>query len=280
LLTVCDLCVEFQRPGAPPVTAVDHVSFDVGPGEIVGLVGESSAGKSVTVLSLLDLVPSPGAIVGGEVRWHGRDLRALSPRERHRVRGRGMALVAQNAQSALVPVQTVARQLRAVLATHTTLRGRSLDEECLRLLHMVQLDDPERVLGSYAHQLSGGMCQRVGIALALACKPELLIADEATASVDVTTQAELIRLLRELRARLSMAILFVSHDLGAVSQLCDRVVVMRQGRIMESSTVGEIFSSPRHPYTRLLLDSIPVPVSLYRMRHLTDQTTDANLAPQ
>lgn len=258
LLHVVGLCVEFPHAGRI-VRAVDDISFQVGRGESLALVGESGAGKSVTALALLDLVPVPGRITAGQVIWKGADLRNAAPGTLQRVRGRGIAMIFQNPQASLVPVYTVGRQLRVVIQTHTSLRGANAHTEVVRLLREVQLPDPERIAASYPWQLSGGMCQRVMIAMALACSPELLIADEPTSSLDVTTQAGIVRLLQRLQEELGMALLFVSHDLGTVAQLCDRVAVMYRGRIVETGTAPEVYGSPEHPYTRLLLDSVPVP---------------------
>jgi ABC-type dipeptide/oligopeptide/nickel transport system ATPase component len=258
LLRVVGLCVEFPHARSI-VRAVDDISFHVERGESLALVGESGAGKTVTALALLNLVPSPGRVAAGEVIWKGTDLRRAVPGTFQRVRGRGIAMIFQNPQASLVPVYTVGRQLRVVIQTHTSLRGANAHTEVVRLLREVQFPDPERIAASYPWQLSGGMCQRVMIAMALACGPELLIADEPTSSLDVTTQAEIVRLLQRLQEELGMALLFVSHDLGTVAQLCDRVAVMYRGRIVETGSAAEVYGTPEHPYTRLLLDSVPVP---------------------
>jgi peptide/nickel transport system ATP-binding protein len=241
------------------IRAVDDVDLSVDAGEIVALVGESGSGKTVLAHSVLRLVPPPGSIVGGQILWRGRDLLACTTEEIRRVRGREIAMIFQNAQAALNPVYPIGRQLISVIELHQRLAGRAALDEALRLLHLVQLAEPEKRLGAYPHELSGGMCQRVMIAMALACRPSFLIADEPTSSLDVTIQAEIIQLLLHIRDQFGMAVLFISHDLGVVAQICDRVAVMLDGRIVETGPAKEVYAAPKHPYTRLLLDSVPLP---------------------
>ena len=259
LLKVSDLRVEFALSGDRILTAVDGVDLEVGPGEILGLVGESGCGKTVLSQSLLRLIDSPGKIRTGEVVWQGQDLMQKSEREMRKVRGRQIALIFQNPQSALNPVYAIGDQLAAVLRLH---RGMTRDEardEALKLLRLVHISDPERALKTYPHQLSGGMSQRVMIAMALSCRPKLLIADEPTASLDVTIQAQIMDLLLELRDRFEMAVLLISHDLGVIARMCDRIAVMYLGRIVETGDASSIYARPEHPYTRALLASVPVP---------------------
>ncbi len=265
LLQVNALNIEF--PGSRAVRAVDGVSLRVNPREIVGLVGESGSGKTVLSLSLLRLVPKPGVIRSGQLLWQGRDLLALREDEMRAVRGRGIAMIFQHPQSSLNPVRTIGAQMSAVIRLHQPrdhgrAHGReraAAREEALQWLAAVRIADPERVYGAYPHQCSGGMCQRILIAMALACRPKLLIADEPTASLDVTIQAQIMDLLHEIRERYGTAILLVSHDLGVIARMCDRIVVMYRGTIVEEADAFTLYKHPQHPYTRKLLDAVPVP---------------------
>jgi len=261
LLQLNALTVEF--PGSRAVRAVDGVSLSVDPREIVGLVGESGSGKTVLSLSLLRLVPKPGVIRSGQLLWQGRDLLTLRDDEMRAVRGREMAMIFQQPQSSLNRVRTIGAQMSAVIRLHQP-RDHGRDraaarEEALRWLAAVRIADPERVYGSYPHQCSGGMCQRILIAMALACRPKLLIADEPTASLDVTIQAQIMDLLLEIRERYGTAILLVSHDLGVIARMCDRIIVMYRGHIVEEADAFTLYKHPQHPYTRMLLDAVPVP---------------------
>ncbi len=256
LLTVRGLTVEFDTPrgAARVLTGVD---LDIGRGEVVGLVGESGCGKSVTALAILRLLRPPGRITGGSVRFQGRDLAALPEREIRRVRGRGIAMIFQAPRESLNPVLPIGRQLELVLARHDGLRGRRARARARELCAMVELPDPDRVLRAYPHELSGGMCQRAMIALALACRPALLIADEATTALDVTVQLQILLLLRRLRESLGLAQLLITHNLGVVAEACQRVAVMYAGEIVETATADELFAAPWHPYTARLLASRP-----------------------
>ncbi|MFN8224817.1 MAG: ABC transporter ATP-binding protein [Gaiellales bacterium] len=236
---------------------VDDVSLQVAEGEIVGLVGESGSGKSVTCRALLGLVPEPGAVMAGEVVFEGRDLLALDARELRAVRGGGLAMVFQDPMSSLNPVLTIGRQLTETLTQRTGLAAREARSRGIELLDRVGIPAPERRMRSYPHELSGGMRQRVMIALALAGEPRLLLADEATTALDVTIQDQILLLLREIRDQTGMAIVLVSHDMGVIAQTCDRVAVMYAGRIVEVAPARELFADPRHPYAKALLEAIP-----------------------
>jgi oligopeptide/dipeptide ABC transporter ATP-binding protein len=252
LLSVRGLTVDFGA--ARVLTGVD---LEVGRGEVVGLVGESGCGKSVTALAILGLLPPAGRITGGRVGFQGRDLLALPARELRRVRGRGIAMIFQAGREALNPVLSIGRQLELVLARHDGTTGRRARVRARDLAAMVELPDPDRILKAYPHELSGGMCQRAMIALALACRPALLVADEATTALDVTVQLQILVLLRRLRAQLDLAQLVITHNLGVVAEVCQRVAVMYAGEIVETAPADELFAAPWHPYTARLLAARP-----------------------
>ena len=256
LLSIDGLTVEFpSAKGA--LRAVDDVSLHVNRGETLGLVGESGSGKSMTALAVIGLVPPPGRVAGGSVRFNGADLTGMRERDLRRIRGAGVGFVFQEPMTALNPVFTIGSQLIETLAAHDIARGKAAERKAAELLDAVRLPDPERRLRDYPHQLSGGQRQRALIAMALACDPALLIADEPTTALDVTVQAEILDLLREMKSRLGLALLLITHDLGVVAETADRVAVMYAGRIVEQSPVAELFSDPLHPYTRGLLGSMP-----------------------
>jgi len=257
LLSVRQLTVTFPLPSGEEAKAVDGISFDVAPGEIVALVGESGCGKSVTTVALLDLVPAPGRIVSGEVVFEGLDVLTAGGREKERVRGGGIGLVFQEPGSALDPVRTIGSELVDVLRRHRGLSRREARGAALEWVRRVSLPDPERRLEDLPHRMSGGMRQRAMIALALAGGPRLLVADEPTTALDVTIQAQILDLLRDLRRDLGLAILLVTHDLGVVAELADRALVMYAGEIVECAPVRDLFARPAHPYTRGLLASRP-----------------------
>jgi peptide/nickel transport system ATP-binding protein len=257
LLEVRDLKVVFQRRGEPPFTAVDGVSFDVQPGQTVGLVGESGCGKSVTSLAIMRLLAKRGNKVTGSVSFEGADLLTLSDKEMRDRRGRDLGMVFQDPQSSLNPVIPIGLQLTEVLERHRDMPRKKARAEAIELLDKVGIPDPARRLGEYPHQLSGGMRQRALIAIALACRPRLLIADEPTTALDVTIQAQILALLRELVQDTGTALIMITHDLGVVAGLCDEVNVLYGGKIVEGAQRHALFAEPRHPYTHGLLESIP-----------------------
>lgn len=256
LLEVAGLTTVFDIDGTV-VPAVDDVSFEIHQGETLALVGESGSGKSLTALSIMRLVPPPGRIRSGLVRFRGRDLLALAEREMRRVRGAEIGLIFQEPSTALNPVFTIGDQVAEALVVHNLASGRAARRRAVELLSAVRLPDPERRARDYPHQLSGGQRQRVMIAIALACRPALLIADEPTTALDVTIQAEILDLLREMKSAFDLSLLLITHDLGIVAETADRVAVMYAGRIVETADVTTLFRDPRHPYTRGLLASIP-----------------------
>ncbi|MCE3550504.1 ABC transporter ATP-binding protein [Pseudonocardia sp. RS11V-5] len=257
LLEVEDLRVAFTRRGEPDTVAVDGVSFDVKPGEIVGLVGESGCGKSVTSLAVMRLLPERGNRVTGSIRMDGEDLLALSDSAMRERRGRDLSMIFQDPLSSLNPVIPVGLQVTEVLTRHRGMKKHAARREAAELLDRVGIPDPTRRLDSYPHQMSGGMRQRALIAIALACTPRLLIADEPTTALDVTIQAQILDLLEQLVAETGTALVMITHDLGVVAGLCDRVNVLYAGRIVERADRHELFRAPRHPYTHGLLGSIP-----------------------
>jgi peptide/nickel transport system ATP-binding protein len=257
LLEVEDLSVRFTRRGRADVPAVDGVSFRVDAGETIGLVGESGSGKSVTSLAIMGLLPKRGVRVGGSVRFGDRELLGLKQDEMRDLRGAELGMVFQDPLSALNPVIPIGLQVTEVLQRHRQLSRAEAADEARRLLELVGIPDPGRRLREYAHQLSGGMRQRALIAMAVACRPRLLIADEPTTALDVTIQAQILELLRALVAEQGTALVLITHDLGVVAGLCDRVNVMYSGRVVESTDRRTLFVEPRHPYTTGLLASIP-----------------------
>jgi peptide/nickel transport system ATP-binding protein len=241
-----------------PVLAVDDVSFSIPAGGTLGVVGESGCGKSVTALSIMRLVPDPpGRVVGGEVRFKGRDLLALPEQEMRRLRGNQLSMVFQEPMTSLNPVYTVGDQIGEVVRLHQKAGAKQARQRAVEMLHQVGIPAPEQRVDAYPHQLSGGMRQRVMIAMALACNPELLIADEPTTALDVTIQAQILDLLKRLQAERGMAVMLITHDLGVVAESCEAVVVMYAGRVVEQAPVRALFRQPAHPYTAGLLRSIP-----------------------
>lgn len=257
ILEVKDLRTYFYtRDGI--VRSVDGVSFSISEGETLAIVGESGCGKSVTSLSLLRLIPSPpGKIVSGSILFHGKDLLKLSDEEMRDIRGDKISMIFQEPMTSLNPVLTIGRQISEVLELHRHCTKEEARTRILELLKLVNISEPERRIDEYPHQLSGGMRQRIMIAMALACDPEILIADEPTTALDVTIQAQILNLMRELRDRTRAAIILITHDLGVVAEMAQRVVVMYAGRKVEEASVFDLFAKPMHPYTLGLLNSMP-----------------------
>jgi oligopeptide/dipeptide ABC transporter ATP-binding protein len=256
LLSVRDLNTHFRARGGV-VKAVAGISFDLAPGASLGIVGESGSGKSVTSLSIMGLVSPPGRVVSGQVMFRGRDIARLPERAMQAIRGRDICLVFQDPMTALNPVYTVGAQVMETLRAHQPLGREAAMEKAVSLLRMVGIPAPERRVHEYPHRLSGGMRQRVMLAMALANEPELLILDEPTTALDVTIQAQILDLVRDLRRRVNTAVLLITHDIGVVQELCEQVVVMYGGRIMERGSVAQVTDDPKHPYTRALLASMP-----------------------
>lgn len=257
LLELKDLVVRFDTDSGV-VHAVNGVSFHIGSSEVLGVVGESGSGKSVTAMTLLDLLPKPPArIESGEVWFGGRDLLSLSESQMRRVRGKEISMIFQDPTSALNPVLTIGHQLNEVLTEHTELEGAARRQRCIELLEMVEIPAAAQRIGQYPHEFSGGMRQRIMIAMALACSPKLLIADEPTTALDVTTQLQILHLLDSLRRDLQMSILMITHDVGVVARIADRVIVMYAGTVLESGDVSTILESPMHPYTEALTQAVP-----------------------
>ncbi|MEK6284603.1 MAG: ABC transporter ATP-binding protein [Acidobacteriota bacterium] len=256
ILEVKNLSTHFlTRAGT--IKAADDLSFAIKPGSTLALVGESGSGKSVTSLSIMRLVPSPGKIMAGEIIFNGRDLMKLDNEQMRRLRGREIAMIFQDPMTSLNPVYTVGDQIAEAIELHEGLQPRQAWKKAVEMMTRVKITDAGRRAKDYPHQLSGGMRQRVMIAMALSCKPRLLIADEPTTALDVTIQAEILELLRNLRADFALSMLLITHDLGVVAETADRVAVMYAGRIVEEASVREIFHNPRHPYTEGLLRSVP-----------------------
>jgi oligopeptide transport system ATP-binding protein len=246
------------RQGKNVVNAVDGVSFDVRHGETLAIVGESGSGKSVTAMSILRLIPSPpGEILEGEIEFDGRDLLTLSDEEIRQVRGNEIAMIFQEPMSSLNPVLTIGRQISEPIEVHRRAQGQGILRRCLDLLRQVRIPDPAARMNAYPHQFSGGMRQRAMIAMALACEPRLIIADEPTTALDVTVQAQILELLKDLTRQHGTSMILITHDLGVVARYADRINVMYGGRIVERGTAQEIFENPKHPYTIGLMESIP-----------------------
>jgi peptide/nickel transport system ATP-binding protein len=257
LLEVDDLRTYFDTLSGT-VRSVDGISYTVHAGQTLGVVGESGCGKSVTALSIMRLIPRPpGRFAGGAVRYRGTDLLRLPEREMREIRGNRISMIFQEPMTSLNPVLTVGRQIAETVQLHQHANARQALERAVEMLRVVQIPEPQRRVAEYPHQLSGGMRQRVMIALALACNPELLIADEPTTALDVTIQAQILELLKHLQKELGMGVVMITHDLGVVAESCDRVVVMYAGRKVEEADVLDLFDRPLHPYTRALMLSMP-----------------------
>ncbi len=257
LLEICGLKTHFATDDGM-VRAVDGVDLTISRGETLGVVGESGCGKTVTAMSVLKLIQMPpGRIVEGRILWQGRDLVPLPPEDMNRIRGKEIAIIFQEPMTSLNPVYTVGEQIAEVVRLHEKVGRRSALEKTIDMLRLVQIPNPERRIHDYPHQFSGGMRQRVMIAMALSCNPKLLIADEPTTALDVTIQAQILELLQEMKSRFGMAIMLITHAMGVVAETAQRVVVMYAGKVIEEASVEELFGRPAHPYTKGLIRSIP-----------------------
>ncbi len=258
LLEVKELRTEFFSSKKSSVTAVEEVSFEIQKGEIVGLVGESGCGKSVTSLSIMQLLKdTPGKVTNGEVIFEGKDLLKASKAEILDIRGGKMSMIFQEPMSSLNPAMRIDKQMIEGIRLHTSLNKEQARERAAKILSQVGIPDPQRVLKNYPHQLSGGMSQRVMIAMAMSCDPKLLIADEPTTALDVTIQAQILELMKKIQKEQGTSILLITHDLGVVAEMCSRVIVMYAGKIVEEAPVGVLFGNPSHPYTQGLIASVP-----------------------
>ena len=256
LLEVKDLRISFFTP-AGEVKAVNGISFNLDRGKVLGIVGESGSGKSVTAYSIMQILANTGKIVSGSIKLDGQELVNAGEKVMKTVRGNRISIIFQDPMTSLNPTYTIGRQLKEAILLHTDRSGKEARERALEMLRLVNVNEPEKRLKQYPFELSGGMRQRVMIAMALACEPDILIADEPTTALDVTIQAQILDLMRELQEKLGMAIIMITHDLGVVAQMCDEVVVMYAGSICEQGTADEIFYNPRHEYTKGLMRSIP-----------------------
>ena len=257
ILEIKDLCVEFQTVEGV-VHAVDHLNYTLHKGEKLGIVGESGSGKSVSSLGMMQLIPNPpGRITGGEILYHGKDLVKASEKEMQKIRENEISMIFQEPMTSLNPIIKCGKQIAESLRLHRGMKKKEAMEEAVRMMWAVGIANPEVRAHEYPHQMSGGMRQRVMIAMALACQPQILIADEPTTALDVTIQAQILDLIRELNESMGTSVVFITHDLGVVSELCDTVIVMYTGHIVEQAPVKELFESPKHPYTKGLLNAIP-----------------------
>ena len=257
ILEIKDLCVEFQTVEGT-VHAVDHLNYTLHKGEKLGIVGESGSGKSVSSLGMMQLIPNPpGRITGGEILYHGKDLVKASEKEMQKIRGNEISMIFQEPMTSLNPIIKCGKQIAESLRLHRGMKKKEAMEEAVRMMRAVGIANPEVRAHEYPHQMSGGMRQRVMIAMALACQPQILIADEPTTALDVTIQAQILDLIRELNESMGTSVVFITHDLGVVSELCDTVIVMYTGHIVEQAPVKELFESPKHPYTKGLPNAIP-----------------------
>lgn len=260
LLEVRDLRVSFQTP-AGEVRAVNGISFDLEEGQILGIVGESGSGKSVTAYSILQILASNAKIIGGSIKFRGQELISVGERTMKKIRGNKISIIFQDPMTSLNPTYTIGHQLMEAILLHTGRNRRQAYARAVEMLKQVNVNEPHKRMRQYPHALSGGMRQRIMIAMALACEPDILIADEPTTALDVTIQAQILELIQNLQKQMGMAVMMITHDLGVVAQLCDRVIVMYAGAICEQGTAEEIFYTPGHEYTKGLLRSVPLPDS-------------------
>lgn len=257
LLEIKDLCVEFQTVEGT-VHAVNHLNYTLHKGEKLGIVGESGSGKSVSSLGMLKLIPNPpGRITKGEILYKGQDLVKASEKEMQKIRGNEISMIFQEPMTSLNPIIKCGRQIAESLTLHWGMKKKEAMEEAVHMMQAVGIADAEQRAHEYPHQMSGGMRQRVMIAMALACQPKILIADEPTTALDVTIQAQILDLIRKMNEKMETSVIFITHDLGVVSELCDTVIVMYTGHIVEQAPAAELFAEPKHPYTQGLLDAIP-----------------------
>lgn len=256
LLQVKNLCTSFNVD-AGEVRAVNGISFNLDKGKVLGIVGESGSGKSVTAYSIMRILVEPGKIVGGEILFNGEDIVKYSKKQMREFRGKRVSIIFQDPMTSLNPTFTIGNQLREAILLHTDRNRAEANARALEMLQLVGVNEPEKRLKQYPHELSGGMRQRVMIAMALACEPDILIADEPTTALDVTIQAQILELMKGLQKKMGMAIIMITHDLGVIADMCDEIIVMYAGRVCERGTVDEIFYNPRHEYTKGLLRSIP-----------------------
>ena len=256
LLQVKNLCTSFNVD-AGEVRAVNGISFNLDKGKVLGIVGESGSGKSVTAYSIMRILVEPGKIVGGEILFNGEDIVKYSKKQMREFRGKRVSIIFQDPMTSLNPTFTIGNQLREAILLHTDRNRTEANARALEMLQLVGVNEPEKRLKQYPHELSGGMRQRVMIAMALACEPDILIADEPTTALDVTIQAQILELMKDLQKKMGMAIIMITHDLGVIADMCDEIIVMYAGRVCERGTVDEIFYNPRHEYTKGLLRSIP-----------------------
>ncbi len=257
MLAVRDLKVSF-RTEQGLARAIDGVSFDVAESEILGVVGESGSGKTVSLLAVMGLITDPNAVIEGSIKYQGRELVGLSAREMRTLRGREIAMIFQDPMTALTPVYTIGWQIAEQIRAHNSISAKAAEQRAVDLLAEVNIPNPQEAIHRYPHQLSGGMRQRAVIAMALSCNPSLLVADEPTTALDVTVQAQILDLVRKLQKNHKSAVVFITHDMGVIAEIADRVMVMYAGRIVERGSKTALFSNPLHPYSKALLDSIPL----------------------
>ncbi len=282
LLEVKDLRTQFKRGKKDWITAVNGVSFNVNAGEIVGLVGESGCGKSVTSLSVMRLHNERLTKISGSIKFGGKEVLDLTTSEMQSMRGNEMSMIFQEPMSALDPIMRIEDQLAEAISLHNSNMSKAeIHERCVNALKLVGIPEPEMTLRNYPHELSGGMCQRVMIAMAMSCEPKLLIADEPTTALDVTIQAQILALMEDIRSRRNTGILLITHDLGVVAETCSRVIVMYAGNIVEEAPVKELFANPQHPYTEGLIASVPrLGKRLHRLPSIPGSVPDLSVMPE